>query len=49
MPNLNPHTALREACLPDEVETYHRAVKYIAQKVAYLIREKMGKQGGLEG
>ena len=46
---LNPHTALEDIDLPDEVETYHGAVKHIAQKVTELIGEELVKQGGLEG
>ena len=45
---LNPHTALEDVCLPDEVERYHGAVKHIVQKVTELIWEELVKQGGIE-
>ena len=36
---LHSNTALENVCLPDDVDTYHRAVKHIAQKVPVLIGE----------
>ena len=39
------YTALEDGCLPDEVETYHWAVKNIAKNVNELIGEKPVEQG----
>ena len=45
MPRVIYHTALKDICLPYEVETYRGAVTYIAQKVTELIKGELMKQG----
>ena len=46
---VNPHTAIDDICLPNEVETYHDEGKFIVQIVTELIRKELVKQEGLEG
>ena len=45
---LHLYTAFEDICFPVLVETYHRAVKHIAQKVTKLIGEELMEQEGLE-
>ena len=42
--NLHSHTGFEDFCISDEVETYHGAVRHIAQKVTELIGEELVKE-----
>ena len=46
---LHPHTVVEDIHLPDEVQSYQDAVKFVVQSVTKLIGEQLIREGGLEG
>ena len=46
---LHPHLVLEDVSLPDEIESFQEAAKFVIQAVSKLISEQLIRDGGLEG